>query len=107
MRKHCRSAVHLWAVAGDQRQPVSIELRVMESRTGLIERAAALLREAGQEGPAHPSAPPAGTAPLGTAPLGTVTSGAAGTVEARSGAGDPPSEVRPPLGASPATPLRQ
>ena len=74
----------------------------MESRTGLIERAAALLREAGQESPAHPPAPPAGAAPPRTAPSGT-----AAAVEARSAAVEPLSDVRPPLGAPPSAPLRQ
>src|SRR4051812_30402016 len=36
MREHHRAAVCLWPIAGDQCQPVSIELRVMESRTGLF-----------------------------------------------------------------------
>jgi protein-tyrosine kinase len=54
----------------------------MESRVGLIERAAALLREAGQESPVPPVAPATG--------------------EARAAAGD----VRAPAGA-PAAPLRQ
>jgi protein-tyrosine kinase len=74
----------------------------MESRTGLIERAAALLREAGQEGPVHPGASPAGTAGPGTGP-----SGAAGLPDARSAASEPRSDVRPPLGAPAAAPLRQ
>ena len=74
LRQHRRAAVRLWSVAGNQRQPVSIELRLMESRIGLIERAAALLRETGQENLAPPVAP--------------------ATSEARSA----PSEARSPLG---------
>ena len=54
----------------------------MESRSGLIERAAALLRETGQETPPAPTVPKPG--------------------EIRSA----PSEARPPLGA-PVAPLRQ
>lgn len=71
----------------------------MESRTGLIERAAALLREAGQESPVAPGTPPgappasppgsAGGAPTG-APLGGTATGG----------------VRFPAGA-PVAPLRQ
>lgn len=69
----------------------------MESRTGLIERAAALLREAGQDGPTHPGAPPAGTAP----------SGSPGMTEARQAASDLLGDARPGGGPPSAAPLRQ
>ncbi|MGD9614498.1 MAG: hypothetical protein AB7H90_00775 [Alphaproteobacteria bacterium] len=61
----------------------------MQSRTGLIERAAALLRETGQESPVLPAAPAGAPA-------------APPMVDARSAA----SEARPPAGA-PVAPLRQ
>jgi protein-tyrosine kinase len=60
----------------------------MESRTGLIERAAALLREAGQESPTLPGGAPA-------------------TGDARQAASDLRSDARPPAGAPMAAPLRQ
>lgn len=79
----------------------------MESRTGLIERAAALLREAGQESPLAPGTPP-GTTPPGAPPSPPGSAGGAPT-GAPTGAplgGTATGGMRFPAGA-PVAPLRQ